>query len=551
MRRRTKTRLLPIGKYYVRNLEVAQGPASPQRDAAAALVSELKKRGKWPAKPDLIGWYGKKGMRWRDAKSGNFKRCVTLPGDPELITRHEVHAAPPDILVTNYSMLEYMLMRPLERPIFDHTRDWLQANPDERFLLVIDEAHLYRGAAGAEVALLIRRLRMRLGIPADRLQVICTSASFKDPGLRREVRRATHRKKTLRTSAQCKVISSYRSGAGKGTGEDADRARRRSTCESFYESDQRRRPHSHRSRRSLSIVASNVHGICRSALYDALVSFAPMANLINITMTEAQPVDALGEALFDGVPPDVADSGSHKLDRAWQHREKKCCMSRVMLPCRVHSFYRGLAGLWVCTDPQCASLPSEQRGGPAGMLFSQPRDTCDCGARVLELYTCRNCGTAYGRAYTNDIDEPNFLWSEPGGAFRTLSGQFDELAPIDLLLEQPVFHEVRRASRVRPRNRTPEPTASSGHAIGRSTCPLDAAASRRRRTTNLVTQLSGRVSAVCGLRRERRVRAFLCPRSSDEGRPTVPGADREADPGAAAEPRTALRGSLRCEAGRS
>jgi hypothetical protein len=71
-------------------------------------------------------------------------------------------------------------MRPLERPIFDHTRDWLHHNPKERFLLVIDEAHLYRGAAGAEVALLIRRLRMRLGIPADRLQVICTSASFKD-----------------------------------------------------------------------------------------------------------------------------------------------------------------------------------------------------------------------------------------------------------------------------------------------------------------------------------------------------------------------------------
>ena len=77
-------------------------------------------------------------------------------------------------------MLEYMLMRPLERPIFDNTREWLAENPDERFLLVIDEAHLYRGAAGAEVALLIRRLRTRLGIAPDRLQVICTSASFRD-----------------------------------------------------------------------------------------------------------------------------------------------------------------------------------------------------------------------------------------------------------------------------------------------------------------------------------------------------------------------------------
>ena len=147
--KKDQDRLLPIGKYYVRNLELAQGPTSPQQATADALVSELKKRGKWPAKPDLIGWYGKKGSRWRDAKSGDFKRCVTLSGDPELVTRHEVQAAPPDILVTNYSMLEYMLMRPLERPIFDHTRDWLQANPEERFLLVIDEAHLYRGAVPA------------------------------------------------------------------------------------------------------------------------------------------------------------------------------------------------------------------------------------------------------------------------------------------------------------------------------------------------------------------------------------------------------------------
>jgi hypothetical protein len=78
-------------------------------------------------------------------------------------------------------MLEYMLMRPLERPIFDQTRAWLRENPSERLLLVLDEAHLYRGAAGAEVALLVRRLRARLGIPPERLQVICTSASFQDP----------------------------------------------------------------------------------------------------------------------------------------------------------------------------------------------------------------------------------------------------------------------------------------------------------------------------------------------------------------------------------
>ena len=232
-----KERLVPIGKYYVRNLELAAGPASPQQAAAQDLVRELKKRGKWPAKPDLIAWYGKKGTRWKDPKTGEFKRCVTLARRPRTVTRHEVHAAPPDVLVTNYSMLEYMLMRPLERPIFDRTRDWLHANPDERFLLVIDEAHLYRGAAGAEVALLIRRLRMRLGIPADRLQVICTSASFKDPDYAVQFGAQLTGKDARRFREGARAIFSSAPADAMGTRQDAERARMRIDLQAFYEAD--------------------------------------------------------------------------------------------------------------------------------------------------------------------------------------------------------------------------------------------------------------------------------------------------------------------------
>ena len=102
------------------------GPVSDEQQAGQSLLHELKARGKWPAKPDLLAWFGDKGTDWQDRKTGAFRRAVTLPGDVELLTRHEVQVAPPDLLVTNYSMLEYMLMRPIERPIFDQTRDWLE-----------------------------------------------------------------------------------------------------------------------------------------------------------------------------------------------------------------------------------------------------------------------------------------------------------------------------------------------------------------------------------------------------------------------------------------
>ena len=82
-------RLAPLRDYYIRNLEIAGGAPSVQQQKANELIQELKSRGKWPAKPDLLNWFGRRNTRWKDS-SGNFKRCVTLPDDPELITRHEV-----------------------------------------------------------------------------------------------------------------------------------------------------------------------------------------------------------------------------------------------------------------------------------------------------------------------------------------------------------------------------------------------------------------------------------------------------------------------------
>ena len=77
-----------------------------------------------------------------------------LPG--ELVLRSEMRTTPPHILLTNYSMLEYLLLRPDDSPLFDSGRaQWWT-------FLVLDEAHQYRGARGIEMAMLLRRLKQRL-----------------------------------------------------------------------------------------------------------------------------------------------------------------------------------------------------------------------------------------------------------------------------------------------------------------------------------------------------------------------------------------------------
>jgi DEAD/DEAH box helicase domain-containing protein len=86
--------------------------------------------------------------------------------------RTVLRQAPPDILLTNYRMLDYLLMRPEDR------RLWQDNGPDTLRYLVLDELHTYDGAQGSDVACLIRRLKDRLGTKPGWLTCVGTSATI-------------------------------------------------------------------------------------------------------------------------------------------------------------------------------------------------------------------------------------------------------------------------------------------------------------------------------------------------------------------------------------
>ena len=98
----------------------------------------------------------------------------------EMWSRWDMQDQPPDILITNYSMLNIMLMRSVEAPIFDATRNWLASDERNVFHLVVDELHTYRGTPGTEVAYLLRVLLDRLGLHPNhtQLRIIASSASL-------------------------------------------------------------------------------------------------------------------------------------------------------------------------------------------------------------------------------------------------------------------------------------------------------------------------------------------------------------------------------------
>ncbi|SES69158.1 DEAD/DEAH box helicase [Anaerobranca gottschalkii] len=93
-----------------------------------------------------------------------------LPKSNELISREEIKENPPHILITNYAMLEYLMIRPNDNVFFDgpFSHNWK--------FIVLDEAHVYNGATGIEVAMLLRRLKAKLR--KEDLRYILTSATL-------------------------------------------------------------------------------------------------------------------------------------------------------------------------------------------------------------------------------------------------------------------------------------------------------------------------------------------------------------------------------------
>ena len=397
--------------YYL-NLEaeaLRDGPTSKK----ALLVDELRQRGRWPAK-DLESFFGKPGDRWE-------RRLQTQPDDSELLTRHEMQISCPDILITNYSMLEYMLMRPIELSIFDQTRSWLASNPSNNLILVIDEAHLYRGTAGAEVAYLIRRLQARLDIPRERMRCILTSASL-GPDQTVEADVQTFAKAltgTLSTHGRSfRLIRGYREPRPEAQAGTAQQAQALALFDKEAFSQ-----HVHKPEKAYQAVAALSEAIgwptpalasehhLRTYLYKQLYGFGPAELLILESTGQAKALETLAECIFPGSDSNVALQATEALLTLGTYAHNR---QMPLLQTRIHLLFRGLPSLWACVNQHCtARLSQTSLQHVLGRIYTEPRTQCECGARVYEMLVHRDCGAVFLRAF-GEGDSPNFYWHEAG-----------------------------------------------------------------------------------------------------------------------------------------
>lgn len=370
------------------------------RDILSANADDLSKliaSGRCPEKADLAAYID----RLRKGEDPWSEE------DAELLTRFEMRQHVPDVLVTNYSMLQYMLIRRPEKGIWDATSVWLRRRPKEKLLVVIDEAHMYKGAAGGEVALLLRRLAFKLGVGLDRLQFILTSASIPEDDTS-TVR--FYEDMTGKPDSSLSIIrgtSINRMGLGSGeipmdvlthidlsvlSGSDKTAAVQISSfLDNMGLSD-----------RPVSTLAE-----ARCRLGEALSRTATFCRLDGAVRSSCYSMSELAELVFPG-----KDGAEEALDVLLNLAAVATdAEGKPLLPVRMHMFIRGVQGLTACSNPDCG-----HRGGDSLQLgeiqLNKPAGRCSCGAKTYELLTDRTCGALFLKGYAETTDGDFYFWNE-------------------------------------------------------------------------------------------------------------------------------------------
>ncbi|HIE00198.1 MAG TPA: DEAD/DEAH box helicase [Thiotrichaceae bacterium] len=335
----------------------------------------------------------------------------------EMWSRWDMQETPPDILITNYSMLNIMMMRRIENDIFEQTKAWLaeEGHPEREFFLIVDELHSYRGTPGTEVAYILRLLLHRLGLTPEspKLRILTTTASLEENEAGKTFLREFFGRKQFEfitgqqvepTSGSRTFLMPYQSAfeefaqtiqpdpfAGAADAATFD-------TEMTQLADRLGQPKIAGKMGYQRLADALVNIQVPDALRDACKAVA-----VNNTVRPAKVPD-LDQQLFPSATRNATASEAMRGLLLALGMSQRSSTGRSAQPVRGHLFFHHLQNIWVCCNPDCTdkSVNSQARAtvSPAlrptvGAIHATHRISCGCGARVLELIACEVCGEVF------------------------------------------------------------------------------------------------------------------------------------------------------------
>lgn len=276
----------------------------------------------------------------------------------QVLSRELLRENPSPILVTNGTMLEHMLIRQIDAPIINKSKEKLR-------WIILDEAHTYVGSQAAELALQLRRVMNAFKVKAEDIRFVATSATIAGTDSETQLKRYLSNLANI-SESQIAVIGGQRQIPALPT-----LPKKSLTLEDIEK-----------------IESENEISELR---FNALLS-SPKA--IEIRNLFAHNIVSTQDALNKFI--DLDEPTLYRwLDLLTS--TKKDSSSEAFLKLRAHYFQRTLSGLWACIDPNCPAkqyTPLKQNW-VFGKVFSQQRTKCDCGAAVLELVFCEECNSPH------------------------------------------------------------------------------------------------------------------------------------------------------------
>lgn len=307
------------------------------------------------------------------------KRTEQIERPNEILSRELMREQPAPILVTNGTMLEYMLVRQVDAPIVRKSRE-------QRSLrwIVLDEAHTYVGSQAAELALQLRRVMTAFGVTPKDVRFVATSATIAGDG-------AAEQLKQFLSDLSGVPVTQIDVWGGKRVIPELASCQQTPVALQQLESMP-----------ALNHDDPDIH----PDRYEALVH-SPLARALRYLVVNAPKPVKLTE-MASHMSRDQGQSFTQDEILRWLDL---CSGTRpnesepAFLKLRAHFFQRTTHGLWACFDKHCSAKQGTPLldKWPFGYVYVNQRQTCSCGSPVFELALC------------NDCNEPHLLARDKGG----------------------------------------------------------------------------------------------------------------------------------------
>ena len=283
----------------------------------------------------------------------------------QILSRELMRNEPAPILMTNATMLEYMLVRQVDNPI-------LEVSKKEGTLrwIILDEAHTYVGSQAAEISLLLRRVVQAFDKKPEEIRFVATSATIADETEKEKLKYYLASLAGIKIS-QVEVIT------GKRVYPDI-------------------KPISNTKPLSFKEISEiEKSQIISQKRYNALKN-TPISNTLRqIIVKSNTPVDInelitkLRSQLKSSIKEDQQREILEWLGIMTNTRPNN--INPPFIKLRIHLFQRMQQGLWACIDPKCSYKPETLKDWDFGNIYVTQRSNCECDAPVFELGFCGDC----------------------------------------------------------------------------------------------------------------------------------------------------------------